>query len=349
MPPTVELDVLRSFAYNCINAITNNILSMVRHPSLPQLFRSRFMSFPYFKITVFIAILVVAVSAVVWSSFVFAAENGRFDDTRYFTKTVRVFTGLLRQAPASAAEGFFPVNQALDPSRGIMPRMSPRMRLFKFRSTAGIYAYFTVNRSLEPASSSLLSTHIIPANLPWFRSQEFFISPFTAYTSHVDLYFAERAGSYKGTGLPYFRSDTSEEWSLHEYDVNLGAGTDTWELFTGEELLIPEFSRINSGADIVVSLSRDGKNKFYEISSSSGGGNVKIPISVPEFWKSKKKSRFLPDTIYIGTDINYFAIADDLKSWKYGGSGPPEDIRDVSSTWFDPNTGYIHFEWEFGR
>lgn len=94
---------------------------------------------------------------------------------------------------------------------------------------------------------------------------------------------------------------------------------------------------------------KSGIQKPYNTSRSFNGGKTKIPLHIPRSWKPERENIFLPDTIYIGTDFNFFTITDDLKAWKSGGFGVPSDIGDSGLKWLDSESGYIHLEWEIGK
>ena len=92
-----------------------------------------------------------------------------------------------------------------------------------------------------------------------------------------------------------------------------------------------------------------GTQNPYNTSGSFNGGKTKIPLHIPRSWNPEKKNIFLPDTIYIGTDFNLFTITDDLKAWKSGGFGVPSDIGNSGLKSLNPESGYIHLEWEIGK
>lgn len=93
----------------------------------------------------------------------------------------------------------------------------------------------------------------------------------------------------------------------------------------------------------------NGKYALYKDSKSQNGGNIKLPLSVP--WSLVKTNRtgILPDTIYIGTDFDYFRIAESLQSWKSGNNTLSSDLNRIGSECLDTRSGYIYFEWRFGK
>ncbi len=91
------------------------------------------------------------------------------------------------------------------------------------------------------------------------------------------------------------------------------------------------------------------KYSLYKESELQNGGNVKLPLYLPWLQNGTDRSGILPDTIYIGTDINYFNVADSLQSWKSGNETLQSDLNRLGSEWFDNRSGYIHFEWRIGK
>lgn len=87
----------------------------------------------------------------------------------------------------------------------------------------------------------------------------------------------------------------------------------------------------------------------YHDSKQWNGGNVKLPLYIPWFRKKPDRIGLLPDTIYIGADIDYFNIAESLHSLKSGNGASSSDVYRFDSDWFDTHSGYIHFEWRLGK
>ena len=92
-----------------------------------------------------------------------------------------------------------------------------------------------------------------------------------------------------------------------------------------------------------------GKYSLCRDSKSHYGGNVKLSLSFPWLRKNTDRSFLLPDSIYVGTEIDYFTIAENLQSWKSGNSTWSADLSRFGSEWFDTRSGYIHFEWRLGK
>ncbi len=101
----------------------------------------------------------------------------------------------------------------------------------------------------------------------------------------------------------------------------------------------------------VIDPSGGGQRRYgvYRDAEPQYGGNIKLPLSVP--WARGKTNRtgILPDAVYIGTDFDYFSIAESLQSWKSGSKTLPSDLNRLGMEWLDTPSGYIHFEWRLGK
>lgn len=95
----------------------------------------------------------------------------------------------------------------------------------------------------------------------------------------------------------------------------------------------------------------DGNEKYSLLhdDEQKNGGNIRLPLVVP--WSRGKTDRagILPDAIYLGTDFDYFSIAEDLQSWKAGSATLSSELNRLGSEWLNTPTGYIHFEWRLGK
>lgn len=89
-----------------------------------------------------------------------------------------------------------------------------------------------------------------------------------------------------------------------------------------------------------------GLSKFSE---PQYRGNIHLPLSVPRLRERTNRIGIFPDAIYIGTDFDYFSIAESLRPWKPGGNTLPSNLNRLGSEWLGAPSGYIHFEWRLGK
>jgi len=77
--------------------------------------------------------------------------------------------------------------------------------------------------------------------------------------------------------------------------------------------------------------------------------NLQMPLPVPRSRKETDRLGIFPDAIYIGTDFDYFSIAESLQSWKSWNNTLPSNLNRLGSEWLGAPSGYIHFEWRLGK
>ncbi len=94
---------------------------------------------------------------------------------------------------------------------------------------------------------------------------------------------------------------------------------------------------------------RDEKYTLLHDGDAQNGGNVRLSLSVP--WSRGKTGRagILPDAVYLGTDVDYFSIAEGLQSGNADYRTLPSELNRLGSDWLETPTGYIHFEWRLGK
>lgn len=77
-------------------------------------------------------------------------------------------------------------------------------------------------------------------------------------------------------------------------------------------------------------------------------GVTRIPVFVPSPTADARRRPFLPDVVSIGADINYFTIAGDVAAGNLRGLRSSLNGPSGGSSWLDPQTGFIYFDWKFG-
>jgi len=90
-------------------------------------------------------------------------------------------------------------------------------------------------------------------------------------------------------------------------------------------------------------------HSLYQDSKQEGDVNVKLPLYIPRLRGKNDLYGFLPDDIYIGTDIKYFNVSESLQSMKSGDATLSSEFNRLGSEWLETRSGQIYFEWRFGK
>lgn len=178
-----------------------------------------------------------------------------------------------------------------------------------------------------------------------------------------------------GVDTNYFAFNVDEEFAIHNESRTRGGISflfdyEAWHIFEANPSLplhsesidkqrftaypkLPEEPILTQFYYAPIIDTADHRYVRYDLYKDSGlqsGGNIKLPLSVPWSRGNTNRSGMSPYSIYIGTYFDYSNVAKSLQSWKSGNNTQlSSDLHQIGSEWLDTRSGYINFEWQFGK